>query len=116
MIHDKNEENEYINNARSFDENGEPTEYGINDLRMGTTDRKLHCKTCNCDTKNCPGHFGHIKLAKPVYHIGFINECLKILKCVCFYCSRILIDDIKKYIILVNQKINLHVKNIKKKI
>ena len=27
----------------------------------------------------CPGHFGHIDLAKPVYHMGFIQKTMKIL-------------------------------------
>ena len=41
---------------------------------------------------DCPGHFGHIELAKPVYHIGFFNKTLRVLRCVCFYCSKLLID------------------------
>ena len=63
---------------------GNPTKGGINDLRMGTVDKQLLCQTCNCNFENCPGHLGHIELAKPVYHIGFIEECKKILSCVCF--------------------------------
>jgi DNA-directed RNA polymerase II subunit RPB1 len=41
-------------------------------------------------------------LAKPVYHIGFLDLCKKILSCVCFHCSKILcykpkeIERIKK--------------------
>ena len=65
-------------------------EGGINDLRMGTVDKQLTCKTCRCNFEQCPGHFGHIELCRPVYHVGFIDECRKILKCVCFNCSRIL--------------------------
>ena len=86
-----------ITNPRSFEDNGTPTEGGINDLRMGTTDKKLRCATCKCNFIDCPGHFGYIHLAKPVFHVGFISECLKLLKCVCKKCSRILIDDYEKY-------------------
>ena len=86
-----------VTNTRSFDDNGNPTEGGINDLRMGTTDKKLRCATCKCNFNDCPGHFGYIHLAKPVFHVGFINECLKLLKCVCWKCSRVLIDDYQKY-------------------
>ena len=64
---------------------------------MGTVDKQLLCKTCNCNFENCPGHFGHIELAKPVYHIGFIEECKKILSCVCFNCSKLLLPYDKKY-------------------
>ena len=86
-----------ITNPRSFEDNGIPTEGGINDLRMGTTDKKLRCATCKCNFNDCPGHFGYIHLDKPVFHVGFINECLKLLKCVCWKCSRVLIDDYQKY-------------------
>eukprot|EP00027_Filamoeba_sp_ATCC50430_P000934 CAMPEP_0168554826 /NCGR_PEP_ID=MMETSP0413-20121227/7995_1 /TAXON_ID=136452 /ORGANISM="Filamoeba nolandi, Strain NC-AS-23-1" /LENGTH=1668 /DNA_ID=CAMNT_0008585609 /DNA_START=242 /DNA_END=5249 /DNA_ORIENTATION=- len=40
----------------------------------------------------CPGHFGHLELARPVFHIGFINVVMKVLKCVCFHCSKLLTD------------------------
>lgn len=40
----------------------------------------------------CPGHFGHLELAKPVFHIGFLNKTIKVLRCVCFYCSKLLIS------------------------
>lgn len=40
----------------------------------------------------CPGHFGHIELAKPVFHIGFLNKSIKVLRCFCFYCSKLLIS------------------------
>ena len=86
-----------ITNTRSFEDNGNPTEGGINDLRMGTTDKRLRCATCKCNMSDCPGHFGFIHLVKPVFHVGFINQCLKLLKCVCYSCSKILIDDYEKY-------------------
>lgn len=48
--------------------------------------------TCAGNLTDCPGHFGHLELAKPVFHIGFLTKTLKILRCVCFYCGRLLID------------------------
>jgi len=45
--------------------------------------------------KQCPGHHGHIKLAEPFYHIGFMNMVLKVLRCVCNQCGRILLTDNK---------------------
>jgi DNA-directed RNA polymerase II subunit RPB1 len=41
---------------------------------------------------DCPGHFGHMKLARPVFHVGFIDVTLKVLRCVCFHCSRLRVD------------------------
>ena len=86
-----------ITQTRSFDDKGTPIDGGINDLRMGSTDKAFKCKTCHCQNNDdCPGHFGYIKLAEPVFHIGFIADCLKILKCVCYHCHQILIDDYEK--------------------
>lgn len=42
---------------------------------------------------DCPGHFGHIELCRAVYHCGFIDEIVRILRCVCFKCSRLLLDE-----------------------
>ena len=83
-----------ITNPRSFDSNGVPTEDGVNYLRLGITDKVL---ACNCK-KDCPEHFGFIHLARPVYHVGFFNECLNILKCDCYNCSKVLVDDYDKYV------------------
>ena len=68
-----------------------PRPHGANDLRMGTTDRRLHCATCKNDMIKCSGHIGHIELALPVYHTGFISIIVKILRCVCFSCCRLLV-------------------------
>lgn len=48
----------------------------------------------------CPGHFGHIELAKPVFHVGFLTKTLKVLRCVCFYCSKLLVSPVRKLIII----------------
>ncbi|CRG99773.1 DNA-directed RNA polymerase II subunit RPB1, putative [Plasmodium relictum] len=69
---------------------GLPREGGLNDIRMGTIDYKTLCGTCNMNVKYCPGHFGHIQLAKPMYHYGFMNVVLNVLRCVCYHCGRLL--------------------------
>lgn len=72
-----------------------PAEGGLNDPRMGVTTRGICCQTCFGDMKTCPGHFGYLKLTEPVYHIGFVTIVSKILKCVCFHCSRLLLSEAK---------------------
>lgn len=52
---------------------GKYTEGGINDPKLGTIDKFSKCPTCGGDVETCPGHFGHIELAEPMYHIGFIG-------------------------------------------
>ncbi|GAU97819.1 hypothetical protein RvY_09050 [Ramazzottius varieornatus] len=71
-------------------ENGRPKLGGLMDPRLGTVDRMMRCQTCAGNMTECPGHFGHIDLAKPVFHIGFLTKTIKVLRCVCFYCSRLL--------------------------
>ena len=51
-------------------ENGQPKIGGLMDPRLGTNDRNFKCGTCAGGLFECPGHFGHIELAKPVFHIG----------------------------------------------
>ncbi|KAJ1649976.1 DNA-directed RNA polymerase II core subunit rpo21, partial [Dispira simplex] len=65
---------------------------GLLDPRLGTIDRNFKCQTCSENMTECPGHFGHIELAKPVYHVGFLVKVKKILECVCYYCSRLKVD------------------------
>ena len=79
---------------------GQPVIGGIGDPRMGTCDFRARCKTCDCTysgsggkVNDCPGHFGHIELARPMFHVGFMNECMKILRSVCFHCSKVLSDN-----------------------
>ena len=76
---------------RTF-EAGKPVQGGLMDLRLGSIDRFWKCTTCGMEHSECPGHFGHIELAKPMYHTSFIKTTLKLLRCVCRNCSVILSD------------------------
>ncbi|KAI1342827.1 DNA-directed RNA polymerase II subunit RPB1 [Xylariaceae sp. FL0016] len=69
-----------------------PRQNGLNDSRLGSVDRQFKCGTCMENMSECPGHFGHIELAKPVYHPGFIKKVKKILEIVCHNCSKVLDD------------------------
>lgn len=94
-----------INNKETFNlMTGRPNDGGVNDLRMGTTDKSFKCATCNCSFEECVGHFGHIELGVPVYHIGFIEECYRILQCICSTCGRLLVNSKEKYIEICSVK------------
>ncbi|KAL5615009.1 hypothetical protein BROUX41_005074 [Berkeleyomyces rouxiae] len=69
-----------------------PREGGLNDPLLGSIDRQFKCKTCGQSMGECPGHFGHIELAKPVYHPGFIKKVKKVLEIVCHNCSKVKAD------------------------
>jgi DNA-directed RNA polymerase II subunit RPB1 len=75
-------------------ERGKPKIGGLSDPRLGTIDRKMKCETCTASMAECPGHFGYLELAKPMFHIGFLKTVLSIMRCVCFNCSKILADEV----------------------
>jgi len=78
-----------------MDETGQKVKQGgLMDPRMGTIDRNFKCQTCGEGMSECPGHFGHIELARPVFHIGFLIKIKKILECICVQCGRLKIDSV----------------------
>ena len=56
-----------------------PVIKGLFDPRMRTTEMGKVCSTCGQNNIDCPGHFGHVELARPVYNWQFIPYDLKIL-------------------------------------
>ena len=73
-------------------ENNCPKFSGLFDLRMGTQDHLFLCKTCKNNMRDCSGHFGCIELARKVYFIHYLLTVKKILQCVCYKCSSLLVD------------------------
>jgi DNA-directed RNA polymerase beta' subunit len=59
---------------------------------MGVIEHDQYCHTCNQNNIFCPGHFGHINLPRPVYYIQFLPVIFKVLKCVCWRCSALLVN------------------------
>ena len=87
----------------SYD-NGFPKRNGLSDSRMGVIDNNLICGFCGKDMNLCEGHFGHIKLAEPVFNNCYLPQLKKIIECICINCSKLkynfkLSDDI-----IVNNK------------
>jgi DNA-directed RNA polymerase II subunit RPB1 len=80
-----------ITNAGTYDGN-EPRIGGLFDPRMGVLDNGKTCRSCGQTNHSCPGHFGHFKLARPVYFIQFFQKIQDVLKCICIRCSKLLID------------------------
>jgi len=77
----------------------EPKRGGLIDPRLGTTDSSIDCVTCGYNNASCNGHFGHIDLAEPVFHIGYLQQYVKkILNCICIRCSKLLIHKNEKAI------------------
>ena len=75
--------------------NNKPAIGGLFDPRMGVLESGIICPTDGHNFINTPGYFGHINLAKPVFYIQYLSTIIKITKCVCIKCSKLLIDKEK---------------------
>ncbi|KAF8945157.1 hypothetical protein BGZ47_003153 [Haplosporangium gracile] len=71
----------------------QPVKYGMLDLRLGTSDKMATCETCGLKQQDCIGHFAHIKLCLPVFHIGYFRAAIVILQNICKTCSRVLLSE-----------------------
>jgi DNA-directed RNA polymerase II subunit RPB1 len=83
--------------------NNKPIPGGLFDPRMGVLEPGLICPTDGFTYIDTPGYFGHIELARPVFFIQHIKEIMKICKCVCYKCSKLLINKNKHTHILNKQ-------------
>ena len=79
--------------ADTYDEDGYPIDSGIMDPKLGVIDPGQRCKTCGNRVGNCPGHFGHIELARPIMHEGYAKVIHKVLRAICRECNRVLLSD-----------------------
>ena len=81
-----------------------PAAGGCLDPRLGVSDKVSTCATCKRKLVDCAGHFGYIKLALPVFHIGYLRHTLHILQSVCKTCSRILLGDTERQTFLAKMR------------
>lgn len=89
----------------------EPAVNGLFDIRMGALEFNRLCGTCGQKASNCPNHMGHIKLEVPVYHAMFFDITKKVLKMVCFNCSKLIVSEGANVNNLQNEIVRI--KNIK---
>ena len=79
--------------ADTYDEDGMPIRSGLMDRRLGTIEPGVRCETCGNPVGLCPGHFGHIELARPVIHVEFVKVIHQLLRATCRVCGRLLIPE-----------------------
>lgn len=78
-------------------ENGRrPQPGGSIDRRMGVSDNFTECETCGGRLATCKGHFGRIKLALPVFHVGYFKHTIGLLQCICKDCGSLLLENEQK--------------------
>ena len=73
-------------------QSNQPVPNGVFDSRFGVIENGKVCPTCKQTNQFCPGHFGHIQLARPVYLYQFFDMIEKLANVVCLSCSKTLAD------------------------
>jgi len=68
---------------------------GLFDPKMGVLEKGLFCPTDGLTYMDTPGYFGHMELAMPVFFVQHMKDIVKICKCVCYKCSKLLINKQK---------------------
>lgn len=91
--------------ADTYDDDGFPIEMGLMDPRLGVIEPGLRCKTCGQKVGDCPGHFGHIDLAMPVIHVGYVKTIRNCLRATCRGCGSLLLSESEreKYVKIFDQ-------------
>jgi DNA-directed RNA polymerase II subunit RPB1 len=74
-------------------QNNQPIANGVFDARFGVIENGKVCPTCKQTNQFCPGHFGHIRLARPVYLYQFFDMVEKLANVICLNCSKILANE-----------------------
>jgi DNA-directed RNA polymerase II subunit RPB1 len=69
-------------------QSNQPIPNGVFDSRFGVIENGKVCPTCKQTNQFCPGHFGHITLARPVYLYQFFDTIEKLANVVCLSCSK----------------------------
>ncbi|XP_031105563.1 DNA-directed RNA polymerase III subunit 1-like isoform X2 [Ipomoea triloba] len=96
-----------------YDASKNPIPNGLLDPRMGPPNKTKSCATCNGDFKQCPGHYGYLNLALPVFNVGYLPIIVDILKCICKGCSRILLGE-KERLDFLRKMRNTKMEHLKK--
>src|SRR5437762_3464117 len=61
--------------------------HGPLDGRMGISSKSGTCETCGGVLQVCNGHFGHVKLVLPAFHVGYFKRVIGILQEICKACD-----------------------------
>ena len=70
-----------------------PVNNGLFDVNMGVLDNGKICPTDCLDNRFCPGYFGKIELAMPVFYVHFLQYVVQTLEKICYKCGSILLRD-----------------------
>ncbi|CAG5114594.1 unnamed protein product, partial [Candidula unifasciata] len=78
-----------IVNPQTFDTLQNAMIGGLHDPALGPSQRFDRCESCGQSDKNCPGHFGHIRLPVLVFNPLLFKTLVQLLKGTCLSCHRV---------------------------
>ncbi|KAB7495389.1 DNA-directed RNA polymerase III subunit RPC1 [Armadillidium nasatum] len=81
-----------------------PTPEGVLDSRLGVSQSDKVCGTCSKTIVDCVGHFGHMDLPQPVFHVGYFKNIVHLLQNICKVCSHVLLKPSDKKMLLSTYK------------
>ncbi|KAK7196657.1 DNA-directed RNA polymerase III subunit C1 [Novymonas esmeraldas] len=70
---------------------GTEKNFGVNDSRLGPSERLGICTTCGQRSTECTGHAGHIELGAPVFHLGYFSAVIRVCRTICKRCANVLL-------------------------
>ncbi|XP_078181608.1 nuclear RNA polymerase A1 [Carex rostrata] len=71
-----------------FDVKYNPVPDGLYDAAMGPINDTDSCRTCGQLSARCPGHFGHIELARTVHNPLLFSSLRALLQTICLQCHK----------------------------
>ncbi|PVH47541.1 hypothetical protein PAHAL_4G083800 [Panicum hallii] len=77
-----------ITKSERLDAKNHPVPGGLLDPAMGPINDTDTCKCCGQHSARCPGHFGHIELAKPLFNPLLFMSLTNLLHATCFHCHK----------------------------
>ncbi|MDY6777492.1 MAG: DNA-directed RNA polymerase subunit A' [Candidatus Nanohaloarchaea archaeon] len=93
-----------ISKAEVYDADGYPVEDGVMDPSLGVLDPGMTCRTCGGRMRDCKGHFGYIKLSKPVVNVLYAKKIRNLMSFTCVECQALLVKDEDKSLRKSNRK------------
>ncbi|KNE68594.1 hypothetical protein AMAG_12759 [Allomyces macrogynus ATCC 38327] len=70
------------------------------DRRLGPSEKAATCETCNRGLADCPGHWGYVPLAVPLFHVGFFRTIITTLQNICKCCGHVLLGEVARRALL----------------
>ena len=85
----------WLPGVEEVDEDGNTIYGNLLDPRLGTI-INTPCETCGEGKSDCPGHWGHIELARHILHPEFLKVIMDILTCICSKCQKLRVNPHKE--------------------